>query len=193
MIELGLHTDNCRTFSGSFETASDAAVKYGLKHSEFAVIHGKYFVNAMNYVPGISLQSNPRALRGYLDEKGLKVSQIDGSFPFMGPEGSGFGVPHVQQSIRFAAEIACPMVDTVDGAFQIEGLSRDEVFRNTKRKNNPRRPIGTIARAPSFQSTASRTMNQPDYGSTVGSKVRRTTASRISSRRAYSTSTRGWC
>ena len=41
----------------------------------------------------------------------------------MGPDGSSFGVQYVQQSIRFAAEIECPMVDTVDGAFEIEGLS----------------------------------------------------------------------
>jgi sugar phosphate isomerase/epimerase len=131
MIELGLHTDNWRTLSGSFNAACDSAVKYGLKHIEFAAIHGQYFINAMGYDPSISLQSNPRALKRYLDEKGLKVSQIDGSFPFMGPEGSSFGVQYVQQSIRFAAELDCPMVDTVDGAFEIEGLSRDEVFRIT--------------------------------------------------------------
>ena len=131
MIELGLHTDNWRTLSGSFETACDAAVKYGLGHIEFAVIHGQYFITAMGYDPSVSLQSNPRALRRYLDGKGLKVSQIDGSYPLMGPDGSSFGVQYVQQSIRFAAEIDCPMVDTVDGAREIEGLSRDEVFRIT--------------------------------------------------------------
>ena len=49
----------------------------------------------------------------------------------MGPDGSTFGVQYVQQSIRFAAEVGCPMVDTVDGAFEIEGLSREEVFRIT--------------------------------------------------------------
>jgi len=106
-------------------------VKYGLKHIEFAVIHGQYFIQAMGYEPGISLQSNPRALRRYLDQKGLTVSQIDGSFPLMGPEGSTFGVQYVQQSIRFAAEIGCPMVDTVDGAFEIEGFTKEEVFRIT--------------------------------------------------------------
>jgi sugar phosphate isomerase/epimerase len=131
MIELGLHTDNWRTLSGSFETACDAAVKFGLKHIEFAVIHGQYFITAMGYDPSVSLQSNPRALRRYLDGKGLKVSQIDGSYPLMGPDGSSYGVQYVQQSIRFAAEIDCPMVDTVDGALEIEGLSRDEVFRIT--------------------------------------------------------------
>ena len=49
----------------------------------------------------------------------------------MGPDGSSFGVQYVQQAIRFAAEINCPMVDTVDGAAEIEGLSRDDVFRIT--------------------------------------------------------------
>ncbi len=131
MIDLGVHTDNWRCLSGSFQAACEATVKVGLKHIEFAVIHGQNFIQAMGYDPGISLQSNPRKLRKYLDKMGLSVSQIDGSYPLMGPDGSAFGIQYVQQSIRFAAEIGCPMVDTVDGAFEIEGFSRDEVFRIT--------------------------------------------------------------
>jgi sugar phosphate isomerase/epimerase len=131
MIELGLHTDNWRTLSGSFETACETAVKYDLRHIEFAAIHGQYFITAMGYDPSISLQSNPRKLRRYLESKGLQVSQIDGSFPMMGPEGSSFGVQYAQQTIRFAAELDCPMVDTVDGAFEIPGFDKDEVFRIT--------------------------------------------------------------
>ncbi len=131
MIQLGMHTDNWRCLSGSFQTACDSAVKHGLEHIEFAVIHGQNFLQAMGYDPAISLQSNPRALRRYLDERGLHVSQIDGSYPMMGPDGSTFGVQYVQQSIRFAAELGCPMVDTVDGANEIPGFSRDDVFRIT--------------------------------------------------------------
>ena len=131
MIELGMHTDNWRTLSGGFKAAAETAVKYGLKHLEFAAIHGQYFIQAMGYEPGISLQSNPRALKRYCDSMGLVISQVDGSFPFMGPEGSAFGVQYVQQSIRFAAELDCPMVDTVDGAQEIAGYSREEVFRIT--------------------------------------------------------------
>jgi len=131
MIELGIHTDNWRPLSGSYKTAAEAAVKYGIKHVEFAVIHGQYFVTAMGYDPAVSLQCNPRALKRYFDEMGLAISQLDGSFPLMGPDGSTFGVQYVQQSIRFAAEVGCPMVDTVDGAFEIEGFSKDEVFRIT--------------------------------------------------------------
>ncbi|HDP35332.1 MAG TPA: hypothetical protein ENN29_09515, partial [Candidatus Hydrogenedentes bacterium] len=131
MIELGMHTDNWRVLSGSFKQAAECAVKYGLQHLEFAAIHGQYFIQAMGYEPGISLQSNPRALKRYCDGKGLKISQIDGSYPFMGPDGSAYGVQYVQQSIRFAAELDCPMVDTVDGGAEIPGYTRDEVFRIT--------------------------------------------------------------
>jgi sugar phosphate isomerase/epimerase len=131
MIELGLHTDNWRCLSGSFRTACEKTVKFGLKHIEFAVVNGQDFLEAMGYSPAVSMQSNPRALRRYLDEKGLRVSQIDGSYPMMGPDGSAYGVHYVQQSIRYAAEVGCPMVDTVDGAFEIKGFSKEEVFRIT--------------------------------------------------------------
>ena len=131
MIYLGLHTDNWRPLSQSFEQAVEKIAASGLKHLEFAVIHGQNFIQALGYDPGVSLQANPRALRRYLDQKGLQVSQIDGSYPMMGPNGSAFGVQYVQQSIRFAAELGCPMVDTVDGAFETPGMTVDEVFRVT--------------------------------------------------------------
>jgi len=131
MIHIGIHTDNWRPLSQSFEAACEKIVALGVKHIEFAVIHGQNFIQALGYDPGVSLQANPRALRKYLDKLGLEVTQIDGSYPMMGPNGSAFGVQYVQQSIRFAAEIGCPMVYTVDGAFEIPGLSLEEVFRIT--------------------------------------------------------------
>ncbi|MBI2477434.1 MAG: sugar phosphate isomerase/epimerase, partial [Planctomycetia bacterium] len=131
MIELGMHTDNWRVLSGNLRSAVESAVKYGLSHIEFGVIHGQYFIHGLGYDPSVSLQSNPRALKRYLDENGLKVSQIDGAFPMMGPEGSTFGVQYVQQAIRFAAEIGCPIVDTTDGATKPEGYSDEEIFRIT--------------------------------------------------------------
>ena len=129
MIHLGMHTDNWRPLSGNMKNAVDSAVKYGMTHIEFGVIHGQYFVNGLGYDPAVSLQSNPRKLKRYLDQNGLKVSQIDGAYPMMGPEGSTFGVPYVQQAIRFAADIGCPIVDTTDGAFKTEGYTDEEVFR----------------------------------------------------------------
>ena len=59
------------------------------------------------------------------------MSQIDAAFPMMGPEGASFGVQYVQQAIRFAAEIGCPIVDTTDGAQKTAGFTDEEVFRIT--------------------------------------------------------------
>lgn len=129
MIALGMHTDNWRTLSGSYRAAIASAVEHKLSHIEFGVIHGQYFVQGLGYDPAISLWSNPRALRRELDRAGLGVSQIDAAYPMMGPEGAAFGVPYVQQAIRFAAEVGCPYVDTTDGAFRVEGHTDEEVFR----------------------------------------------------------------
>jgi sugar phosphate isomerase/epimerase len=131
MIELGMHTDNWRVLSGNLQDAVKSAVKHGLSHIEFGLIHGQYFIHGLGYEPSVSLQSNPRALKRYLDDHGLKVSQVDGAFPMMGPEGSTFGVQYVQQAIRFAAEIGCPIVDTTDGATKPDGYSDEEIFRIT--------------------------------------------------------------
>jgi sugar phosphate isomerase/epimerase len=131
MIRLGLHTDNWRPLSTGFEAACQKIAATGLKHVEFAVMDGQNFIAALGYDPGVSLEANPRALRRFLDQLGLEVSQIDGSYPMMGPAGSAYGVHYVTQSIRFAAELGCPMVDTVDGAFETPGLTRKEVFRVT--------------------------------------------------------------
>lgn len=131
MIHLGLHTDNWRPLSTGFEAACQKIAATGLKHVEFAVLDGQNFIAALGYDPGVSLESNPRALRRFLDKLGLQVSQIDGSYPMMGPNGSAYGIHYVTQSIRFAAELGCPMVDTVDGAFETPGLTRQEVFRIT--------------------------------------------------------------
>src|SRR5512140_832069 len=131
MIHLGIHADNWRPLSVGFESACEKIAATGLKHIEFCSIDGQNFIAALGYDPGVSLQSNPRAVRRFLDKLGLQTSQIDGSYPMMGPNGSAFGVQYVTQSIRFAAELACPMVDTVDGAFETPGLTRKEVFRVT--------------------------------------------------------------
>jgi len=131
MIHLGLHTDNWRPLSVGFEGACQKIAATGLKHIEFAAIDGQNFISALGYDPGVSLESNPRAIRRFLEKLGLQVSQIDGAYPMMGPNGSAYGVRYVTQSIRFASELGCPMVDTVDGAFETPGMNRKEVFRVT--------------------------------------------------------------
>ena len=133
MIRLGMHTDNWRTLSGSFETGCESAEKYGLDFVECGIIHGQYFIQAMGYEPSLNLSQNPIAIRRYCDAKGLDISQIDGSYPMMGVDGSTYGVQYVQQSIRFAKDLGCPKVDTTDSGNISQELSKDEVLKITIR------------------------------------------------------------
>ena len=133
MIRLGMHTDNWRTLSGSFEAGCESAEKYGLDFVEAGIIHGQYFIQAMGYEPSLNLSQNPIAIRRYCDSKGLEISQIDGSYPMMGVDGSTFGVQYVQQSIRFAKDLGCPKVDTTDSGNIAQDLNKDEVLKITIR------------------------------------------------------------
>ncbi len=132
MLHLGMHTDNWRTLSGSLETAVEHAVAMGLEYIEFGAVDGQDFIQGLGYAPTVSLESNPIALRRYLDGKGLKVSQLDAGYPLFGPVGATCGVRYVQRAIQFASLIGCGNVDTTDGQFKPEGWTDGEVLRATK-------------------------------------------------------------
>ncbi len=132
MINLSMHTDNWRTLSGSMAQAVAAANKFGLEYIEFGVVDGQDFIEGLGYSPAVSLDSNPIRLGRYLDDHGLKVSQIDAGYPITGPMGATFGVRYVQRAIQFASAIGCPCVDTTDGASRPEGYTDDEVLAITR-------------------------------------------------------------
>jgi inosose dehydratase len=132
MIKLSMHTDNWRTLSGSMAQAVAAANKFGLEYIEFGVVDGQDFIEGLGYSPAVSLDSNPIRLGRYLDDHGLKVSQIDAGYPITGPMGATFGVRYVQRAIQFASAIGCPCVDTTDGASKPEGYTDEEVLAITR-------------------------------------------------------------
>ncbi|MDP7288103.1 MAG: sugar phosphate isomerase/epimerase family protein [Phycisphaerae bacterium] len=132
MIKLSMHTDNWRTLSGSMAQAVAAANKFGLEYIEFGVVDGQDFIEGLGYSPAVSLDSNPIRLGRYLDDHGLKVSQIDAGYPITGPMGATFGVRYVQRAIQFASAIGCPCVDTTDGASRPEGYTDEEVLAITR-------------------------------------------------------------
>lgn len=132
MLHLGMHTDNWRTISGNMATAVESARLHQLEYIEFGVIDGQDFIQGLGFAPTVSLDSNPIRLKRWLDECGLKVSQIDAAYPITGPLGATFGVRYVQRAIQFAAAIGCPRVDTTDGATKPPGYTDEEVLAITK-------------------------------------------------------------
>jgi inosose dehydratase len=132
MIHLGMHTDNWRPLSGSFEQAIESARKNDLEYIEFGVIDGQNFIEGLGYDPAVSLEDSPVRIRRILEKNRLKVSQIDAAFPITGPLGATHAVRYVQRAIRFAKELGCPRVDTTDGARKPEGYSDEEVLAMTR-------------------------------------------------------------
>jgi sugar phosphate isomerase/epimerase len=128
-IKIGMHTDNLRSLSGSFEAGVDLGAKFRMPHVEFGVINGHYFINAMGYDPSVSLWDNPLRIRKYVESKGMYVSQIDGAYPMMGPDGAAYGIFYGRQAIRFAKELGAKKLDTTDSAALPKGLSKEEVFK----------------------------------------------------------------
>ena len=132
MIQIGIHTDNWRPLSQSFETACQKIAALGVRHIEFAVIHGQNFIQALGYDPGVSLQANPRALRKYLEKLGLEVTPDRRLLPDDGPQRLG-----LRRAIRAADRSASRPKWAARWSIRSTGPSRrracrvEEVFRVT--------------------------------------------------------------
>ena len=129
MIRLGMHTDNLRTLSDSFEAGVELGAKNKLEHIEFGVIYGIYFIQVLGYEPSVSLWDNPIQIRKFTESKGMPVSQIDSASPMMGNMGTMRGVFYTQQAIRFARDLGAKKVDTTDSAIIEDGMTKDEAFK----------------------------------------------------------------
>ncbi|GHU61901.1 hypothetical protein AGMMS49983_02410 [Clostridia bacterium] len=129
-IRLGMHADNWRGQSGSFNDAVASAVKYDLKYLEAGTVNGQYFVSELGYDPSISILSNPVQIKRLLDENGLTLSMLDASYPIFGPQGSYYGIQYYTQVIRFAKELGAPKVDSVDSG-NAPDLPKNEMLKIT--------------------------------------------------------------
>ena len=128
MLKLGMHVDNWRHYDVSYDVPCRFAKEHGLEYVEFGTIDGDYFVQALGYNPHIPLHSDPLKLKSWLDELGLKVSQLDAAYPMSLPEGQYRGVAYTIRAIQFAKALGCPCVDTTDGARKPEGYTDEEVL-----------------------------------------------------------------
>jgi len=129
-IRLGMHADNWRGQSGSFNDAVESAVKHDLKYLEAGTVFGYYFVSSLGYDPSLSILDNPYPIKRLLEENGLKLSMLDASYPIFGPHGAHYGIPYYTQVIRYAKELGAPKVDSVDSG-QAPDMPRDEMLKIT--------------------------------------------------------------
>ena len=147
-IRLGMHADNWRGQSKSFNDAVASAVKYNLKYLEAGTVYGYYFVSSLGYDPSLSILDNPYPIKRLLDKHGLSLSMLDASYPIFGPQGAYYGIPYYTQVIRYAKELGAPKVDSVDSG-QAPDMPRDPRTAQLRRgafqcrNHHPRHPRGS--------------------------------------------------
>ena len=89
---------------------------------ELEAVGGTEFFTGLGFAPFVPLDSDPLELRKKLASHGLKVSQLDVSFPINRWECIDF----IRRGIMFASHLGTPYVDTTDGKFKLPGLSDKE-------------------------------------------------------------------
>ncbi|MHC4247531.1 MAG: sugar phosphate isomerase/epimerase family protein [Planctomycetota bacterium] len=132
-MKLGFHTDAFNSAYFGFEACLEWAQKNDVHFIECGLIDGVSWIHGLGYQPHVALYEDPVLLRKKMDGYGVRFSQVDAAYPLSGKDGPLRGVPYVMNSIRWAALIGCPCVDTTDGMKQPEGLTDEEAMELMKR------------------------------------------------------------
>jgi inosose dehydratase len=119
MIHVGINSDNWRHADKPIEYCFQVIAQQGIEYTELEAVGGTEFFTGLGFSPFIPLDSDPLELKKKLDKYGLKVSQLDVSYPINRWE----CIPFIQRGIVFAGLLGCPRVDTTDGKYKIPGMS----------------------------------------------------------------------
>ena len=122
MIKIGINTDNWRHADKPVDYCLEKIVQQGVAYCELEAVGGAEFFTGLGFAPFIPLDSDPLELRKKLDQHGLKVSQLDVSFPINRWECIDF----IRRGLIFAGLLGCPAVDATDGKYKLPGLSDKE-------------------------------------------------------------------
>jgi sugar phosphate isomerase/epimerase len=122
MIKIGINTDNWRHADKPVDYCFKVIAGLGIEYTELEAVGGTEFFTGLGFSPFIPLDSDPLELRKKLDKYGLKVSQLDVSFPINRWECIDF----IRRGIMFASRLGVPCVDTTDGATKLPGLTDTE-------------------------------------------------------------------
>ena len=122
MITIGVNTDNWRHSDKPVEYCFGVIAKQGIDYCELQAVGGTEFFTGLGFAPFVPLDSDPLELRKSLDKHGLKVSQLDVSYPINRWECIDF----IRRGIIYAGLLGVPQVATTDGASKLPGLSDKE-------------------------------------------------------------------
>lgn len=122
MIKLGINTDNWRHADKPIDYCFDMINKQGVKYCEVEAVGGTEFFTGLGFAPFIQLNTDPLELKKKADKFGLKISQLDVSYPINRWECIDF----IQRGILYSSFVGIPCVDTTDGKYKLEGVPDKE-------------------------------------------------------------------
>lgn len=133
MLNIGFHTGAFNSAYYSFQRAVEWAGKHGVHGIECGFVDGVTWQHGLGYFPHIASWEDPVQIAELLAEHDVVLSQIDAAFPISGKAGPSIALPYVLNTIRYAAQTGCPMVDTTDGLYQPEGLTDAAAMESMRR------------------------------------------------------------
>jgi sugar phosphate isomerase/epimerase len=111
-ISVGVNMEFVRHEDKSFAAGLELAAQLGFRYVEPMVHNGRELLSEAGYFHSVPLDDEPREIKELLATHGLQASGLSAHCPLMRPE---ISVPYLQKTIRFAAEIGAPVVNTDEG------------------------------------------------------------------------------
>jgi len=127
-ISVGVNMEFIRSQDKSFSAGVERAAKLGYKFVEPMVHNGRELLSEAGYFHSFSLDDDPGEMKDILDQNGVRASGLSAHCPLMRPE---ISVPYLQKTIRLAAAIGAPVVNTDEG-IRPTWVSLDEAFQVMK-------------------------------------------------------------
>jgi len=119
MIRIAVNVDNWRHADKPTEYCFAYIAEQKVKYVELEAVGGTEFFTGLGFAPFVCLDDDPLELRKTVDKFGLKISQLDVSFPINRWECISF----IRRGIMFASHAGIPMLDCTDGAHKLPGIS----------------------------------------------------------------------
>jgi sugar phosphate isomerase/epimerase len=111
-MKIGVNLEFIRSSDKGFRVGIETAARLGYRYVEPCVSTGYDLLALAGYYHMVSMEEDPREVKGWMDELGLKPSAVSAHSPLMRPE---VGIPYLTKAIRFASELGAPVVTTDEG------------------------------------------------------------------------------
>lgn len=132
-MDIGFHTDAFCSAHWNFEKCLQWAEKERVRHVEFGLIDGVFWMHGLGYFPHVAMYEDPVCIRNMAEKYGVTISQIDAAYPLSGVDGPSIGVPYVLKAIPWAKLAGCNRIAITDGLHRPKWMTDEDALNQMKR------------------------------------------------------------